>query len=103
MRPFCLYLLSRAPKVIYIMKLAAYYTLLNNLYPKENTAEIPAVYEMPVERATVPQIANESEFMSICSHKDIEKVLGVLDEHMQAIQLLYPKEYNSIVEKIKEI
>jgi hypothetical protein len=27
----------------------------------------------------------------------------VLDEHMQAIKLLYPKEYDSIIEKIRDL
>ena len=51
----------------------------------------------------VPLFKNKSEFMEVCSSKDISKVLEALDEHMEAIKLLYPKEYDSIIEKIKEI
>jgi hypothetical protein len=58
---------------------------------------------MPSNDNYVPFIQSESEFMNVCSQKDIYAVLGVLNEHMEAIKLLYPKEYDSIIEKIKEI
>lgn len=51
----------------------------------------------------MPQIEAKSEFMGVCASKDINAVLGVLDEHFEAIKLLYPKEYNSIIEKIKAL
>jgi len=44
-----------------------------------------------------------SEFIEVCSNKPIQSLLDVLDEHFSAIQVLYPKEYNVIIEKIKNI
>ena len=41
--------------------------------------------------------------MDVCSQKEITAVLEVLNEHMDAIKLLYPKEYDSIIEKIREL
>lgn len=94
---------TKNPNANTCIKLAAYYTILNNLYPKESEQEQPMFYDMPQNDVVVPLIRGESEFMDICSQKDIRAVLEVLDEHMEAIKLLYPKEYDSIIEKISDL
>lgn len=94
---------ARNPNANTCIKLAAYYTILNTLYP-ENKEPVEVGYSMmPSYEEYVPQIQSDSEFMNVCSKKDIAAVLEVLDEHMEAIKLLYPKEYDSIIEKIKDI
>jgi hypothetical protein len=94
----------RNPNANTCIKLAAFYTILNNLYPEKNEEPVDIGYStMPSNDNYVPFIQSESEFMNVCSQKDIYAVLGVLNEHMEAIKLLYPKEYDSIIEKIKEI
>jgi hypothetical protein len=95
---------ARNPNASTCIKLAAFYTILNNLYPEQREKAVDAGYStMPSYDEYLPQINTESEFMNVCSQKDVLAVLGVLDEHMEAIKLLYPKEYDSIIEKIKEI
>lgn len=42
-----------------------------------------------------------SEFLDACNGARIVDVLRVVDEHMEAIGVLYPKEYNAVVEKIR--
>lgn len=44
---------------------------------------------------------SSSEFITVASKKPIEGVLNVLDEHMDAIKALYPKEYDVIIKKIE--
>lgn len=44
-----------------------------------------------------------SEFLLACSRADIGAVLQIMDEHMKCIKLLYPKEYNAILDKIKSV
>lgn len=44
-----------------------------------------------------------SEFLAACDGARIEDVLYVLDEHMEAIKVLYPKEYDAIVLKLEEL
>lgn len=90
----------RNPNSTTCIKLAAYYTILNNLNPKEETE---SYHSIPENDVLVPQIRSESEFMSVCSQKDIKSVLGVLNEHFEIIKLLYPKEYDSVIEKLKEL
>lgn len=45
----------------------------------------------------------ESEFLSVVAQAPIDEVMQIMNEHMEAIQLLYPKEYASIIRKIKEL
>lgn len=45
----------------------------------------------------------ESEFLQLCSHAPIEGVLNILDEHMECIKILYPKEYNLLIKKLSEL
>lgn len=45
----------------------------------------------------------KSEFLSAIENKDIDKVFDIIDEHMEVIKLLYPKEYNKILQLIYEI
>ena len=91
---------KRNPDARTCIMLAAFYTILNNLYPKETKEQErtePLIFD------SVPVMNSDSEFINACSQKGIEGVLKVLDEHMQAIKLLYPKEYDSIIEKIRDL
>jgi hypothetical protein len=93
----------RNPNANTCIKLAAFYTILNNLYPEKQEPVDVGYSTMPSYDDYLPQIATGSEFMDACSQKEIMAVLEVLDEHMEAIKLLYPKEYDSIIEKIRDI
>ena len=95
---------ARNPNATTCIKLAAYYTILNALYPEKKEEPIDVGYStMPSYDEYVPLIRGKSEFMDVCSQKPITDILEVLNEHMEAIKLLYPKEYDSIIEKIKKI
>lgn len=95
---------ARNPNANTCIKLAAYYTILNTLYPEQEQKPVDVGYStMPSFDDYLPQIQSKSEFMNICSQKEIVAVLEVLDEHMEAIKLLYPKEYDSIIERIREL
>ena len=65
-------------------KLAVLYTIKEHL-----TNRIPAYSHA------------SSEFLLAVSDAPIDKVLNIMDEHMECIKLLYPKEYTSIIRKIK--
>lgn len=74
-------------------KLATFYTLLRYLYSEEK-GESHSAGNFPV--------TNGSEFRQAIAGKDIKKVVDVLDEHMKVVEVLYPKEYRSIINKINE-
>ena len=54
-----------------------------------------------VSRETTPKIESTSEFLSACSEVDVESLLNILDEHMDIIKAVYPKEYTAIISRIK--
>lgn len=43
-----------------------------------------------------------SQFLAVCSGAEIAEILRVVNEHMEAVRVIYPKEYSTVVEKIKE-
>ena len=43
-----------------------------------------------------------SPFLSACSGAEIAEILRVVNEHMEAVRVIYPKEYSAVIEKIKE-
>lgn len=78
-------------------KLATFYILLNYLYPSKEDG-----YSFSYSEITTFPNFEGSEFKQAIAGKDIEKVVDVLDEHMNMIQLLFPKEYNKIISILME-
>lgn len=56
----------------------------------------------PTTRGALPDM-QESEFLRVASGKPVEGVMRIMDEHMQAIKLVYPIEYSKIIQMIKDI
>lgn len=60
------------------------------------------------EERTIPPASfrgsqnGETAFLQAVSMADYNHVLSVMDEHMEMIKLLYPKEYTAIINKIIE-
>ena len=49
------------------------------------------------------KVRGTSEFLAACDGARIEDVLDVLDEHMAAIKVLYPMEYDALVQRLEEL
>lgn len=45
----------------------------------------------------------DSEFLAVSFEKDPYEVLKVLDEHMDCIRALYPKEYEILMKRIRKV
>ena len=43
-----------------------------------------------------------SEFIQACRGARVEDALKVLDEHMEAVRVLYPKEYSAVVRRLED-
>lgn len=76
-------------------KLSVLYAVNNSLQRQQGYSyqTEPRRYEEPVEA--------QSEFLQLCYSSDIKNVLKALDDHMKAVQLLYPKEYNKVINSIR--
>ena len=72
---------------------------------KENAAQTMQEYAQAAVPKTQARVSTKrtSEFLTACDGAPIEGILDVLDEHMEVIRLLYPKEYDAIVKRIEEM
>lgn len=44
-----------------------------------------------------------SEFLNACSDVYMPSLFSILDEHMDAIKLIHPKEYMALIQRIKAL
>lgn len=44
-----------------------------------------------------------SEFLEAASNVDVKPLLGIINEHLEAVRIVYPKEYNDIVERVRAL
>ena len=84
---------SKEPTYANCEKLATFYTILRYLYSEDDGQS-----HSDGRFAAM----NGSEFRKAIAGKDIEKVVEVLDEHMDMIQLLFPKEYKKLISILME-
>lgn len=84
---------KKEPSYANCEKLATFYTLLRFLYSEEEGESHDA--------GTMP-VSNGSEFREAISGKDIGRVIDVLDEHMEVVRALFPKEYKEVIRLIRE-
>ena len=85
-----------------VEKLAALCTVRNELSEAESRENSPAPQPEPVrqiEYSTRPQ-EPQSEFVEAASAVPFSGLMEVLDRHMDAIKIAYPKEYELVMKKI---
>ena len=87
-----------------VEKLAALCTVRDELEEKQAPeAQIqalpPATYAAAYSTAAEPQ----SDFVVAASSVPFGGLMQVLDEHMKAIKLVYPKEYELVMRKISDL
>lgn len=93
----------QAAERLAMLYIARDYMLREN---SEQTMQEYAQAAAPVSMDVTPVTASTrrtSEFLTACDGAPVDGILDVLDEHMEVIRVLYPKEYDAIVEKIGEL
>lgn len=83
---------ERNPNANTCIKLAAYYTILNNMQPNIS-------HDAPDKPEQV--YISGSEFSEAIRGKDRGEVMSVMDELMDAVAVLMPKLYRATMDKIK--
>lgn len=48
------------------------------------------------------QALHGSEFLELASGISYPALMGILDEHMQALQLVQPRQYESVMDKLRQ-
>lgn len=95
----------RNPDAKTCMMLASFYTIRNELFPKEK--EEDRAIEQYSYAAPPEQIEETIDYQSDTNFgiaiygKSVNEILSIIDEAMDAIQVLHPQLYKSIMRKIE--
>lgn len=57
----------------------------------------------PEGRTAIESSGGRSDFLEAANGKPYEDVLGIIDEHLETIRLLYPKTYDGVLERIRQL
>ena len=87
---------ERNPDAKTCIKLAAYYTILNNIQD-----EVIAPKQSGYSYA--PYSGNGSEFSEAVKGLNLNDVMPVFEELMEAVELLIPKLYRATINRLKEL
>ena len=92
---------ERNPNANTCIKLAAYYTILNNINENKDN-NIPQVsYSFASNPNGIGHIG-DSNFLIKIEGMDVEEVLLVVDELMTTLQAINPRLYDGVMRKIAE-
>lgn len=75
-------------------RLSWLYSVRDHLYAK--------IYPQEGETALKSALSG-SDFLDAANGKPYEAVMGVINEHMETIKTLYPKTYDSVVQRIRDL
>lgn len=85
---------ARQPSYKACERLSWLYIVRDHLYSK--------MYP-PEGKTALKSALSGSEFLDAANGKPYEDVLRVIDEHLETIKLLYPKTFDSVVQRVKEL
>ena len=91
---------AKNPNANTCVKLAAFYTILNQR--QEKAPALPMMAENYVY-ASGPEFASESEFGQMINSKGVDKCLPIIDELMETLYVINPKLYNGVIRKLNEL
>jgi hypothetical protein len=96
---------QRNPNATTCVKLASYYTILNQIKTSEQTG----VTEVPKYSFAPPPVSNaitslgDSEFSQAVEGKTIEEIWPVMEELMEVIKATNIGLYNGVIRKLKKL
>ena len=91
----------RRPTASTCQLMASCYTILDHLFPDNSRSADPAPVQM-YSMAPAPVETGGSEFVQAGREAGMSRLLDVLDEHMECIKALYPKEYAAVIRRLKD-
>lgn len=97
---------QRNPNANTCIKLAAFYTIRNEMFGAPPAESVPYGLDGYSHGATVPEkvtFDSGSEFSQAIAKKDILDVLPVVDELMDSVKIVIPRLYDSVLDKLKSI
>ena len=88
---------KRNPDANTCIKLAAYFTILQNMYPEQKTE--PAFYQMASGTNPV-EYDSGTEFSKAVNGRNPSEIMPVIDELMTTLQVLHPRLYDGVLNKL---
>jgi len=97
---------ERNPNANTCIKLAAYYTILNQMEgkPEPTYSEIPNYSYAPepeTEAETMITYDSGTEFSDAIYKQDAERIWAVMDELMEVLHVTQPRLYNGVLNQIR--
>ena len=91
---------KRNPDANTCIKLAAYFTILQNMYPEQKTE--PAFYQMAsgINPAQAIEYDSGTEFAKAVNGRAPSEIIPVIDELMTTLQVLHPRLYDGVLNKL---
>ena len=100
---------QQSPNAATAEKLAAYYTIRNELYPsKPEQPQMPiasgySYAEPPVRERSTIDYASNTEFGEAVNGRELTPVLEIIDDLMSVLRTAQPRVARSIIENISNI
>ena len=80
------------------IKLAAFYTIQNELFPKSEESHSYSYASGP-DRGETVSVGSDSEFAKTVDGMKPDEVWPVIDELMETIKVIYPRLYDAVLAK----
>ena len=89
---------KRNPDANTCIKLAAYFTILQNMYPDQKTE--PAFFQMASGTNPVIEYDSGTEFSRAINGRNPSEIIPVIDELMSTLQVVHPRLYDGVLNKL---
>jgi len=99
---------ERDPNANTCVKLAAYYILMEHLYPSEDNTPLEAApsysYATEPENHAEPTIDyySDTEFSEAVDGRTVSEIMPIIDELMSVLQATNPRLYAGVMRKIEQ-
>lgn len=94
---------KRNPDASTCIKLSAYYTIMREMYPHGQDDGAPVIPARSFASAPEEvEYEGDSEFARLCRGRSVSYIMPILDELMDALQVIHPRLYDSVIRRLKE-
>lgn len=95
---------ERNPNANTCIKLAAFYTIKNELFPKEEAAvkEIPGYSFESRETPEILHYTGDSNFARMIDGMETQKFCRIMEELVESLQVIEPRLYAAVIRKFRD-
>ena len=94
---------ERNPNANTCIKLAAFYTIKEHLFPDNQKPEPSSAYSYaasPDQKPYTISLDSGTEFAKVIEGRDPDDIMPLMDEAMTLLKAVYPACYNAIMDKL---